>query len=238
MVLSKNLKSAFHTVNVGGAFYFCMKKEFIDLTGQKFGRLTVVEFSSLDKNKNAIFKCFCDCGNISFVRSGHLRRELIISCGCYQIERQSNIFKHGEARHDKRTKEYRAWKSMKVRCYNPKNTSYVNYGAKGITVCEMWRYSYENFLADVGRAPSDKHSLDRWPNPYGNYEPNNVRWAISEEQANNKTNNIILEYNGEKLTIAQWARKFGVPYNRIQNHITRDKKTIEQVIKKFFPLYL
>lgn len=83
------------------------------------------------------------------------------------------------------TREYQAWQMAKARCFNPGATGYQKYyGGRGITMCDRWRYSYENFLADMGRCPP-KHSLDRWPNPAGNYEPGNCRWATASQQNSN-----------------------------------------------------
>lgn len=90
-------------------------------------------------------------------------------------------FKHG----DKDSKEYRAWKEMRQRCSNKKRWDYKYYGELGVTICERWD-DYLSFLADMGRKPSPKHSLDRFPNPNGNYEPTNCRWATSIEQALNR----------------------------------------------------
>lgn len=88
-----------------------------------------------------------------------------------------------------KTKEYIAWDRMKSRCYNPKNRSYRWYGAKGITVCQEWIDSFVAFFNDVGKAPTKRHSLDRYPDNKGNYIPGNVRWATPEQQQNNRTNN-------------------------------------------------
>lgn len=182
MVLNKNLKSAFHTVNVGGAFYFMGK--FIDLTNKIFGRLTVMEYHSKSKYGYVLWNCQCECGNTKIVSSGHLINNQTISCGCWPKERCSKLnLTHGEAL---KTKEYNSWMCMKARCANKNNARYKYYGGRGITVCGRWINSFENFLADMGRAPSSKHTLDRYPNKNGNYEPGNVRWATPKEQAQNR----------------------------------------------------
>ena len=94
---------------------------------------------------------------------------------------------HGENRRGKRTPEYISWTNLVQRCTNPKNVSFNNYGGRGITVCERW-LKFENFLADMGRRPSAKHSLDRYPDNDGNYEPSNCRWATAKQQAHNSRN--------------------------------------------------
>jgi hypothetical protein len=111
--------------------------------------------------------------------------------------------------------EYRAWSSMLSRCSNPKVPKFPRYGGRGIAVCARWRESFENFLADVGRRPSSEHSIDRWPNNDGNYEPGNVRWATLEEQGRNRSVNRMLTLNGVTLCITEWSEKTGLPYHVI-----------------------
>jgi hypothetical protein len=102
-----------------------------------------------------------------------------------------------------------AWRHMKDRCYNPKSQRYSRYGARGITVCERWRQSFEAFYQDVGPRPSPEHSIERLNND-GNYEPSNVVWAIRDQQNNNKSTSVFIEHSGERLTIAQWSKKLGI----------------------------
>lgn len=102
------------------------------------------------------------------------------------------------------------------RCYKPATNGYSRYGGKGITVCARWLgpVGFENFLFDMGDRP-DGMTLDRYPNRVGNYEPGNCRWATYKEQNNGRSNNRILEYDGRKQTIMQWAEELHVPYTRI-----------------------
>jgi hypothetical protein len=99
---------------------------------------------------------------------------------------------------------------MQQRCYNQKHRSYKHYGKLGVVVAERWRDSFEAFLEDVGTRPSPMHSLDRFPNKDGNYEPGNVRWATDIEQANNKSNNVLLTFAGKTQTLSQWAHEYGI----------------------------
>lgn len=168
----------------------CLHKEIIselkfdDLTGQRFGRLVV-----LDGSKSPIrWRCLCDCGNIKIVRPNSLKQKKTQSCGCLHKERAGMptrfITKHGHYAGDVASPEYKVWCGMKSRCKNPKHISWKYYGGRGIAVCERWQNSFENFLSDMGLRPPGS-TLDRI-DPDGNYEPGNCRWTISREQARNK----------------------------------------------------
>lgn len=108
------------------------------------------------------------------------------------------------------TSEYRAWQTMRLRCTVPANAAYPNYGGRGIKVCERWLNSVEAFIDDMGPKPSPKHELDRYPDNDGNYEPGNCRWATRSENDRNLRNNRIVEHEGEALTIAAWAERYGI----------------------------
>jgi len=154
----------------------------VDHSGKKFGKLIALEQSERKCKKNEVFwKCVCDCGAIKEVRAQHLALGRVKSCGCMRI-------KHGETGSKKRglkmTPEYKAWMAIKDRCLNEKDKRWPNYGGRGISVCERWKNSYLDFLADVGRRPAPTLSVDRINNN-GNYEPGNIRWATKKEQANN-----------------------------------------------------
>lgn len=110
--------------------------------------------------------------------------------------------------------EYRAWRAAKGRCYNPNHSDFKLYGGKGVTMSPEWRNDFVAFLKHVGPRPEGT-SLDRFPNPNGNYEPDNVRWATPIEQANNRRNSRVFTYNGETLSIAQWAKKLGMDYDAL-----------------------
>ena len=167
----------------------------MDLIGEKFGRLTVVRRAPSIVYSYQTFPCWrvrCDCGTVKTVTQSNLRSGYTKSCGCLNIEQAviggTNTFIHGESvsyNGGKATKEYRAWQGLKQRCLNPKHKAYSYYGLRGITVCKRWRNSYENFLADVGRAPGPEFSIDRINND-GNYTPRNVRWATAKQQVNNR----------------------------------------------------
>lgn len=156
---------------------------FIDLSGNKFGRLTVL---SPIKNKHGHYswKCRCECGNVSVVTGCSLSTGSARSCGCLRRDTTRIVrTTHGESSQGKRTSEYRTWISMKRRCDNRNCREYKNYGGRGIQVCKRWSLSFELFLHDMGRRPPGL-LLERINND-GHYEPGNVRWATRSEQMRN-----------------------------------------------------
>ena len=151
----------------------------IDLTGQRFGRLVVLGATEERRCHGCVvWRCFCDCGNICFVSSFHLRQGDTESCGCLRID---TFTIHGMWK----SREYSSWSNAIQRCENPNNTNYKNYGARGIKVCEHWRNSFEAFYEDMGPCPEGK-TLDRWSDNDGDYEPENCKWSTYLEQAQNK----------------------------------------------------
>jgi hypothetical protein len=162
----------------------------INLVGQKFGRLYVVEKTE-EKTKDGLvfYKCLCDCGKKKLICHSNLRSGNTKSCGCLNSEnaKKRNI-RHGGCINYKRTKEYSTWDSMVRRCSNPKHKSYHNYGGRGIKVCQEW-IKFKNFLKclkDNNMFPKPINmSIDRINND-GNYEPGNIRWATSSQQIRNR----------------------------------------------------
>jgi len=164
---------------------------FKDITGQRFGRLLVKHCVGSDKKHQALWVCSCDCGNAFIACGFRLRSGIVKSCGCLRREVSAARARitsrtHGHALKDNHTPEYDVWASMIYRCTNPNHPAWKYYGGRGISVCERWRHSFENFLSDMGFRPTDKHSIDRFPNNDGNYERSNCRWATMKEQAANR----------------------------------------------------
>lgn len=122
--------------------------------------------------------------------------------------------KHGEGSYANRSKEHIAWVSMRRRCSEPTAREYTHYGARGIKVCDRWSESFQNFLDDMGRAPSKMHSIDR-KDVDGNYEPSNCRWASPKEQANNKRNTIRATYNGQTKSVVEWCEQLKIVHRRL-----------------------
>lgn len=177
---------------------------FIDITGNVFGRLKVVKFSHIHK-KHTYWVCICVCGKYKTIDGSVLKCGASKSCGCLNREKISErSMTHGDTVGG-HSAEYMTWSRMKARIFNKNTHNYENYGGRGITICDRWVNSFSNFLKDMGRRPTSKHSLDRFPNVNGNYCKENCRWATGKEQAGNKRNNRWLEYRGKKMILADWS---------------------------------
>lgn len=187
----------------------------IDLTGQTFGRLTVVRNAGRNAGRNrnghSLWLCRCVCGGEKAVRVSALRHGQTSSCGCLESEaRRTNRLTHGHARRgDAKAPEYRVWTGMITRCHNERSTAFDRYGGRGITVCARWRESFAAFLADMGRKPSPAHTIDRIDNARG-YEPGNCRWATVREQALNRRSNRLVTIGAETLPVGAWLDRYGV----------------------------
>lgn len=183
----------------------------IDIVGKRFGLLVVQSYSHTKKNE-AYWICNCDCGNRRVALGKVLKKGLIYSCSCVRADPNKNLIK----RHPQ-SKTYKTWTQMKARCYNSKTDGYKNYGGRGISVCERWRQSFKDFLADMGLKPDGK-SLDRIDNN-GNYCKENCRWATKKEQQNNLRKSVFIEAFGKRQTMAQWADETGISVNKIRSRV-------------------
>jgi hypothetical protein len=187
--------------------------------GQRYGRLTAVAFVERGKHYSARWRFLCDCGQETVIEASAARKGNTKSCGCFKSEMsvkngQSNIT-HGLSQ----TKEYDVWQKMHDRCCNPASKDYANYGGRGISVCERWS-TFEHFYADMNcPRPSSRHSLDRYPDKNGNYEPGNVRWATPKQQARNQRKTIFITYDGRDIPLIEAAELFGIRYLTLKYRI-------------------
>ncbi len=186
---------------------------FKELIGQRFGRLAVLERWANTPSGGARWRCGCDCGRWSVVRSDSLMRGKTTSCGCLAVE-CAKASGRSKRRHGKSMGGglYTTWQTMKDRCYNPRSNGWARYGARGIVVCERWRNDFGAFRADVGPKPGPSYSLDREDND-GPYDPGNCRWATPETQGNNRRSSRYIEFRGETLTVTEWSRRLDIAEN-------------------------
>ena len=180
-----------------------------DWIGKRFGRLVVESFAGRRKNYAAYWHCRCDCGVVKAVLAAHLRSGRTQSCGCLQREMtRTRMTVHGHASYQHHTPAYVLWLNMKTRCFNALAEDYRYYGARGITICDRWRTSFQNFYEDMGDPPQGM-SIERIDNSHG-YNPENCRWATAQEQANNRRSNTHISYRGKTQTLAAWSREMGM----------------------------
>ncbi len=199
-----------------------MGKKFIDLTGQSFGKWTVLFRMHSKESTSAVWKCRCSCGSTLNIYGSALRAQKTLSCRACRM----NIIRKEICNEDK--PEYKSWDGLKQRCSNPNNASFNRYGELGVTVCERWKHSFDNFLADMGPKPSAQHSIDRKDNN-GNYEPGNCRWATKKEQARNRTNNKCITFENKTLTISEWAEITNIAPTNITRRL-KSGWTIEKTL--------
>lgn len=197
----------------------------IDLVGCRFGRLFVVEEAepAIQPSGRARrrWACECVCGSVTVVRGTDLRSGRTSSCGCYRNDQvAAALTTHGEARKGRQSPEYLVWAGMISRCEGENNSAFHHYGERGIGVCARWRDSYENFLTDMGRRPTPRHSIERL-DVNGDYEPGNCVWATVKQQARNKRTTRFVKYRGRKIPMAEAAELAGVPRKIVAQRIDK-----------------
>ena len=200
----------------------------IDLAGQKFGRWSVLHYQGYIRGM-ALWRCRCECGNEADVPRNNLRSGKSISCGCYRAEDLSiRIKTHGASGYKGKNRGplYVTWVDMRRRCYTSTAINFPDYGARGITVCDRWRFGedgktgYECFVADMGPKPSRAHTIER-KEVNGNYEPGNCEWATRSAQARNKRNNRWVMFGGERMILQDAIKASGIPDWTVRERMAR-----------------
>lgn len=209
----------------------------IDITGERFGYLTVIKRADDHYQSNGrrriMWLCQCDCGKQKVLFGDNLRSNKSLSCGCLQKKRASEARKtHGDA--DSRL--YNIWCAMKRRCNNSSVPEYKSYGGRGIKVCSLWESDYSSFMRwalDNGydaTAPRGVCTLDRI-DVNGNYEPSNCRWVSNTVQVNNTRVSKRYEFNGESHNIVEWSGITGIPFEFMHDSIRKNNNSVEETIK-------
>lgn len=194
-----------------------------DLAGRRFGRLVVLSYSRSGP-AGAYWLCQCDCGQTTVTAAIKLKQQRTKSCGCYRVERghlQNRI--HGECG----SAEHKTLLRMIRRCTDAGDISYVDYGAKGVIVCSRWKNGeagksgVQCFIEDVGRKPSPRHTIDRFPISNGNYEPGNCRWATRDEQARNRISLRLVMLDGRSVCLAEVCQTLKIKYGTTWGRLNR-----------------
>jgi hypothetical protein len=197
--------------------YIVKFKPSIVLSGEIFGRLTIVS-EVASRKKHRAFLCRCACGNTREVTLCNLRTGHTQSCGCFLAEVVKTVcVTHGMAGKDTSGRTYRIWSNIKTRCLNQKSPAYKDYGGRGITICDHWKDSFQNFFNDMGECPPGM-SIERKDNNLG-YSKDNCKWATSKQQANNRRSSAVVEFGSERHTIAEWAEITGILRDTIEHRL-------------------
>ena len=217
-------------LNTGDCFF--TMTNYTDIKGQKFGRLIALEYVG-----HSLWKCQCDCGKTKLVRYDALHSGRTRSCGCFHRDVFSTWTPQNKTHGMRNSPEFNIWSMMKNRCSNPNCNRHQFYSDKGIKVCDRWLGpdGFIHFIEDMGMRPGPNYSIDRIDND-GDYCPENCRWATDKEQANNHSNNFIVEYNGRRQTLALWCEELSLPYGTIWMRFRRGwsaKRAFEQPLRRW-----
>lgn len=209
----------------------------LELSGKEYGSLTVVaRHGSLPPpSYQSLWLCRCKCGKYVVVRVGNLTSGNTTSCGC--MGSRSTLAKRSTTHGKSKTREYETYCRMIARCFNRNSKDFRDYGGRGITVCEEWLGvgGFESFLSHIGPKPSPQHSIDRFPDTNGNYEPGNVRWATAKEQANNQNKTLILEIGGTIKPLTEWASISGLKPSTVRARLRRGWSPADAVGNPLIP---
>jgi len=199
-----------------------------NLTGKKFGRLSVIKQTGKDKNGHSLWLCKCDCGKEKIILGISLQSGCTKSCGCLkkELDKKRNL-KHNHAQRGKVSKTYNSWVHMIQRCTNPNCEIYKHYGGRGIKVCKRW-LKFENFLEDIGEIPKGL-TLDRVDNNKG-YSPKNCKLSTIKEQSRNKRNNILIPFNDGFLCLKDYCKIKNLNYSTVLWRLNKMRMSIEEAL--------
>ena len=205
-----------------------MGSRLVDIVGNRYGRLVVIGYEGKGNSRHHKWKCQCDCGNIVIVQGLNLKNGHTKSCGCLASEKsKERATKHNMCE----TRLCKEWYRMLNRGTNTNWNEAHRYALRGITVCEEWKNSFESFKEwSLANGYDDTLSLDRIDNDKG-YSPDNCRWADRKTQGRNKSNNVILEYNGEKKTLVEWSEILGIKYGTLHSRIYKCKLSTKEAFE-------
>lgn len=207
----------------------------LDLTGNKYGLLTVLKRVENSPNGHSNWLCLCECGNYTTVNSGHLREKRgTKSCGCLSKKAGERSYKHGETNN----RLYRVWSGMRKRCLSPQSEPYKDYGGRGIRICKEWdgdngyvnfrEWAYANGYDE--NAPRGECTLDRI-DVNGHYEPSNCRWVNMKVQSRNRRNTCFINYKGEKIALTELCERLNTNYDVVYKKINLNGKSIEEALE-------
>ena len=196
--------------------------------GDRYGRLIAIGFHERIR-RSTKWKYLCDCGKVCVIDCMSVKRGGTKSCGCLAREIWSANGTRRKKHGMKGRPEYTCWARLKTRCYKLDSPDYPDYGGRGITVCERWLSSFENFYADMGPRPSSSHSIDRIDNSLG-YSPENCRWADDHQQCRNRRSNINVEYNGQVMCLKDASSLAGISYYTVRARIQKFGWSVEKAL--------
>lgn len=209
----------------------------INLTGIKFGNLTVLKLDENSTSKHRKWHCKCDCGNSTSVYATNLKSCATTSCGC-KSSRHEHKLKEINTKHGlSRSKIYHVYHSVKNRCFKKTNKHYKDYGARGIIMCDEWKTSFETFYNwATSNGYKEGLTLERM-DVNGNYDPENCTWITQSEQCNNKRTTLYATINGETKTLKEWSEISGITYNTLFFRKEKYKWSDERLLEKPTPYH-
>lgn len=204
-----------------------------DLTGQKFGRLTVLREAGHPRSGIYLWECVCDCEAHTHIilEGGKLKSGNTKSCGCLNREKIIKRNKENALYHPKNQKIFGRWVGMKDRCYNPNHKKFQYYGGKGIRICDEWLNNYSAFEDwSLNNGFSDELTIDRIDSDK-DYSPDNCRWVTWEVQHNNTSRNKYLTYKGRTQSLSDWCKELGLNYGRTKARLNACHWTVEEAFE-------